>query len=239
MNEERTAQIHPVDEMLPTGQLFAYGLQHVLAMYAGAVAVPIIVAQALHLSPMELVHLIIAGLFTFLIAPFFSRFIRFFPPVVTGTIITIIGITLLPVAVNWMGGGNPKAPDFASPMNLFLAFITLVIIIAIYRGGKGFLSNVSVLLGLIGGTIIAMALGQTDFSEVGNASWFGLVTPFSFGLPTFDIGSILSMMVVMIVTMVETTGDCIAIGSIVGTPMPLPASRVASSSRHRASFSLP
>ena len=58
MNEERTAQIHPVDEMLPTGQLFAYGLQHVLAMYAGAVAVPIIVAQALHLSPMELVHLI-------------------------------------------------------------------------------------------------------------------------------------------------------------------------------------
>lgn len=57
MNEERTAQIHPVDEMLPTGQLFAYGLQHVLAMYAGAVAVPIIVAQALHLSPMELVLL--------------------------------------------------------------------------------------------------------------------------------------------------------------------------------------
>ena len=168
MNENRSGQIHPVDEMLPTGQLFAYGLQHVLAMYAGAVAVPIIVAQALHLSPMELVHLInadlfscgiatliqtlgfwkvgakipmiqgvtfasvtpmiligaehgitaiygaiiIAGLFTFLIAPFFSRFIRFFPPVVTGTIITIIGITLLPVAVNWMGGGNPKAPDF-------------------------------------------------------------------------------------------------------------------------------
>ena len=64
MNEERTAQIHPVDEMLPTGQLFAYGLQHVLAMYAGAVAVPIIVAQALHLSPMELVHLINADLFS-------------------------------------------------------------------------------------------------------------------------------------------------------------------------------
>ena len=53
MNENRSGQIHPVDEMLPTGQLFAYGLQHVLAMYAGAVAVPIIVAQALHLSPMS------------------------------------------------------------------------------------------------------------------------------------------------------------------------------------------
>ena len=163
--------------------------------------------------------ILVAGLFTFFIAPFFSRFIRFFPPVVTGTIITIIGITLLPVAVNWMGGGNPKAQDFASPMNLFLAFITLVIIIAIYRCGKGFLSNVSVLIGLIGGTIIAMILGQTNFSEVGNAAWIGLVTPFSFGFPTFDIGSILSMIVVMIVTMVETTGDCIAIGSIVGRPI--------------------
>lgn len=275
MNENLTKRIHPVDEMLPAGRLFAYGLQHVLAMYAGAVAVPIIIAQALHLSPAELVHLInadlfscgiatliqtlgfwkigaripmiqgvtfasvtpmiligaehgitaiygailVAGLFTFFIAPFFSRFIRFFPPVVTGTIITIIGITLLPVAVNWMGGGNPKAQDFASPMNLFLAFITLVIIIALYRCGKGFLSNVSVLLGLIGGTIIAMILGQTNFSEVGNAAWIGLVTPFSFGFPTFDIGSILSMIVVMIVTMVETTGDCIAIGSIVGRPI--------------------
>ena len=269
MNEQGITNTNHVDEMLPAGKLFAYGLQHVLAMYAGAVAVPIIIAQALHLSPAELVHLInadlfscgiatliqtlgfwkvgaripmiqgvtfaavtpmiligsehgitaiygailIAGLFTFLIAPFFSRFIRFFPPVVTGSVITIIGITLLPVAVNWMGGGNPKSPDFASPMNLFLAFITLVIIIAIYRCGKGFLSNISVLLGLIGGTIIAMALGQTNFAEVGKADWIGLVTPFSFGLPTFDIGS---MIVVMVVVMVETTGDCIAIGSIVG-----------------------
>ena len=74
MNEERTAQIHPVDEMLPTGQLFAYGLQHVLAMYAGAVAVPIIVAQALHLSPMELVHLINADLFSCGIATLIQNF---------------------------------------------------------------------------------------------------------------------------------------------------------------------
>lgn len=272
MNEDVATKPNPVDEMLPAGKLFAYGLQHVLAMYAGAVAVPIIIAQALHLSPAELVHLInadlfscgvatliqtlgfwkvgaripmiqgvtfaavtpmiligtehgitaiygailIAGLFTFFIAPFFSRFIRFFPPVVTGSVITIIGITLLPVAVNWMGGGNPKSPDFASPMNLFLAFVTLAIIIAIYRCGKGFLSNISVLLGLIVGTIIAMALGQADFAEVGKADWIGIVTPFSFGFPTFDLGSIISMIVVMVVVMVETTGDCIAIGSIVG-----------------------
>ena len=104
-------------------------------------------------------------------------------------------------------------------MNLFLAFITLAIVIVLYRYGKGFVSNIAVLLGLIGGTIIATVLGQTNFAEVGRASWGGIVTPFSFGFPAFDIGSILSMIVVMFVTMVETTGDCIAIGEIVDKPI--------------------
>ncbi|OKY53700.1 nucleobase:cation symporter-2 family protein [Megasphaera cerevisiae] len=277
MSENRTAKsIHPVDEILPFSKLFAYGLQHVLAMYAGAVAVPIIVAQAMHLTPDQLIHLInadlftcgiatliqtlgfwrvgaripmiqgvtfasvtpmiligtehgitaiygaiiLAGLFTFFIAPWFSRLIRFFPPVVTGTIITIIGITLLPVSVRWIGGGgSPSSPDFANPMHLFLAFITLGIVILVYRYGKGFVSNIAVLIGLICGTVIAMVLGQTDFAEVGRSEWFGIITPFSFGFPTFDVGSVISMIIVMLVVMVETTGDCIAIGEIVGKPI--------------------
>lgn len=266
---------HPVDQMLPLPNLFAYGLQHVLAMYSGAVAVPIIVAQALGLTPAQLIHLInadlftcgiatllqtvgfwkvgsripmiqgvtfasvtpmimigqahgitaiygsiiIAGLFTFLIAPYFSRLIKLFPPVVTGTIIMMIGITLLPVAVRWIGGGNPSSPDFASPINLFLAAFTLAIVVAIYRCGKGFLSNVSVLIGLICGTVLSIILGVANFSEVSRASWAGIITPFSFGFPTFEAGSIISMIIVMLVVMVETTGDCIAIGEIVGRPV--------------------
>lgn len=276
MNENvKPGAVHAVDEMLPFSQLFAYGLQHVLAMYAGAVAVPIIIAQALHLSPAELIHLInadlftcgiatliqtigfwkvgaripmiqgvtfasvtpmiligtnhgitaiygsiiVAGLITFLIATYFSKLIRLFPPVVTGTIITIIGITLLPVAINWIGGGNPKADNFASPMNLFLGFATLCIVLVVYRCAKGFISNIAVLIGLIIGTIIAFCLGQADFVEVGRAGWFNVITPFSFGYPTFDIGSIISMVIVMLVVMVETTGDCIAIGEIVDRPI--------------------
>ncbi|MCH4167278.1 MAG: purine permease [Megasphaera sp.] len=267
--------LHPVDEMLAPSKLFAYGLQHVLAMYAGAVAVPIIVAQAMGMTPHQLIQLInadlftcgiatliqtlgfwkvgaripmiqgvtfasvtpmimigtqngitaiygsiiVAGLVTFFIAPYFSRLIRLFPPVVTGTIITIIGITLLPVSVRWIGGGNPAAPDFASPMHLMLAAITLCIVIAIYRYCKGFLSNIAVLIGLFFGTILAIILGQVDFIEVGKADWVGIVTPFMFGLPTFDAGSIISMVIVMLVVMVETTGDCMAIGEIVGRPI--------------------
>ena len=273
--KETPSVVHAVDEMLPFSQLFAYGLQHVLAMYAGAVAVPIIVAQALHLSPAELIHLInadlftcgiatliqtlgfwkvgaripmiqgvtfasvtpmiligtqhgitaiygsiiVAGLITFLIATYFSKLIRFFPPVVTGTIITIIGITLLPVAVNWIGGGNPKADDFASPMNLFLGFSTLCMVLIVYRCAKGFISNIAVLIGLILGTVLAFILGQANFVEVEKAAWLGVVTPFSFGFPTFDIGSIISMVIVMLVCMVETTGDSIAIGEIVDRPI--------------------
>lgn len=275
MSTQRPNGVNHVDGMVPFPKLFAYGLQHVLAMYAGAVAVPIIVAQAMHLSNQELIQLInadlftcgiatliqtlgfwkvgakipliqgvtfasvspmiligqehgmtaiygaiiVAGLVTFLVAHLFSRLIRFFPPVVTGTIITIIGITLLPVSVRWIGGGNPASPDFASTTNLLLATITLAIVIVVYRFGKGFLSNVAVLIGLIGGTIISCFFGQCNLAAVGEADWIGIVTPFSFGLPTFEFSSIISMIIVMLVVMTETTGDCIAIGEIVDKPI--------------------
>lgn len=273
-NEGVVKNVHPVDEMLPIGQLFAFGLQHVLAMYAGAVAVPLILGQAMHLdtehiimlinadlfscgvatliqtigfkgvgaripmiqgvtfasvSPMIIIGhdfgltgiygaIIVAGLVTFLIAGVFSKLIRFFPPVVTGTIITTIGIILMPVAVRWAGGGNPKAADFASLQNLALAGMTLLIVLIVYRFGKGFISNVSVLIGLILGTIVAWALGLVHFEAVAKANWIGFVQPFAFGLPTFEVSAVVSMVIVMLVVMVETTGDCIAIGEIVGKP---------------------
>lgn len=263
-------QINTVDTMLPIPKLFAFGLQHVLAMYAGAVAVPIIVAQAMNLPMEDLIRLItadlftcgiatliqtlgfgniggripmiqgvtfasvgpmamigaqhgmsaiygaiiLAGLFTFLAAPFFSRFIRLFPPVVTGTIITLIGINLMPVAINWMGGGV-GSPDFGSYTNIGLGFITFLIVVFVYKFATGFLGNLSVLIGLIAGTAIAFAMGVASFEEVGRSQWVAFIEPFYFGLPTFDWASVISMIVVMLVVMVETTGDSIAIGEIV------------------------
>jgi NCS2 family nucleobase:cation symporter-2 len=268
-------KLHPVDEMLPLGKLFTYGLQHVLAMYAGAVAVPLIIANALGLSKEQLIYLInadlftcgiatiiqtigfwnmgvkipiiqgvtfaavtpmiiigkthgltgiygsiiVAGLVTYLVSPYFSRLIRFFPPVVTGTIITIIGVTLMPVAVRWAGGGNPAAKDFASAPYILLAFITLILVLFFYRFFTGFLSNIAVLLGLIAGTVIAGVFGMVNFSQVATAGWFGVTTPFAFGLPTFDLASIAAMVLVMLVVMTETTGDCIAVGEIIDKPI--------------------
>lgn len=268
-------QIHPVDEMLPLGQLFLYGLQHVLAMYAGAVAVPLIVANALNLSKEQLIYLInadlftcgiatliqtlglwkmgvkipliqgvtfaavtpmimigqthglagiygsviVAGLITFLVSPYFSRLIRFFPPVVTGSIITIIGLSLLPVAVRWAGGGNPSAADFGDFQFIGLAFLVLLLVLLFYRYFKGFLSNIAVLLGLLAGTLIAVPLGLVSFSEVSGAAWIGVTTPFAFGLPVFDMASIAAMTLVMLVVMTETTGDIIAVGEIIDKPI--------------------
>lgn len=278
MSETRAGQarpVHPVDEVLPAGRLAVLGFQHVLAMYAGAVAVPLILANAIGLSQEELVYLInadlftcgvatliqtvgfwkvgfrlpviqgvtfaavtpmiligqsggltaiygsviVAGIITFLVSPYFSRLLRFFPPVVTGSIITIIGVSLLPVAVNWAGGGDPSAEGFGSPGNIVLAFAVLLIILLIYRFFGGFISRIAVLLGLILGTIVATIVGVADFGGVGEAAAFGLTTPFFFGLPTFQFAAILSMILVMLVTMVETTGNAVAVGEIVERPI--------------------
>jgi xanthine permease len=158
---------------------------------------------------------IIAGIFTFLIAPYYSRLLHLFPPVVTGTVITIIGVTLVPVAIQNAGGGVPTAPDFASLKNLAFAAGTLLLVLIIYRFFRGFLSTIAILLGLVIGTSVAAAFGLVDFSGVGKAGLVGITTPFHFGLPTFGLAAIISMLVVMLITAVETTGDVFATGEIV------------------------
>ena len=158
---------------------------------------------------------IIAGLFTFLIAPYYSRLLHLFPPVVTGTVITIIGVTLVPVATMSAGGGNPGAPDFASLRNIAFAGGTLLLILLIYRFFRGFISSIAVLIGLVVGTAVAAAFGMVDFAGVQHAAWVGVTTPFRFGAPTFSVAAIASMIIVMLITAVETTGDVFATGEIV------------------------
>ena len=157
---------------------------------------------------------IIAGLFTFFIAPYFAKLIRFFPPVVTGTVITIIGIALLPVAaLDAVGGG--ANPDPTSSKNLAYAMGTLAIIVIIQRVFKGFMATVAVLAGLVIGTGVAFFLGDATFDSVGTSPWFEVTTPFFFGIPKFSAAAIISMIVVMLITAVETTGDVFATGEIV------------------------
>ncbi|HET8788511.1 MAG TPA: 2-oxo-4-hydroxy-4-carboxy-5-ureidoimidazoline decarboxylase [Actinomycetes bacterium] len=276
--------VHPVDEVLPVPRLAVYGFQHVLAFYAGAVIVPILLASAIDLTPEQLAYLInadlftcgiasiiqsvgfwkigvrlpllqgvtfaavspmiaiglaegggvpglkaiygsviVAGIFAFLVAPFFARLIRLFPPIVTGTVITIIGIVLLSVAALDAGGGGASQftdpPTFGALRNLALAGFTLLIILVIYRMFTGFVATVAVLIGLVVGTLVGWLFDFTDFSRVAGADVLGVTTPFYFGAPTFNAAAIISMVIVMLITMVETTGDVFAAGEIVGKPV--------------------
>ncbi|WP_395005723.1 nucleobase:cation symporter-2 family protein [Cypionkella sp.] len=317
---------HPVDEIIPTPKLFTLGLQHVLVMYAGAIAVPLIVGRALKLDPADVAFLISADLFvcglvsliqsfgatqwfgiklpvmmgvTFasvgpmlaiaganpgpdgarmifgaimgagvigmLIAPLVSRMLRFFPPVVTGTIILVIGVTLMRIGINWIFGNpvGPTAPQVVDPAHadwlkavadlaaaggsaipelpkglalapklanpayaplsgIAISAIVLVAIVAISRVAKGFVANIAVLLGIVFGCVLAALMGMMHFGKVADAGWFGLITPFHFGMPVFDPILIATMVLVMIVVMIESTGMFLALGDMTGRKVTQP-----------------
>jgi len=153
----------------------------------------------------------------FLIAPVFSKVIRFLPPVVTGTIITTIGLTLMPVAARWAMGGNSGAEDFGSVANIGLAALTLALVLGLSKIGVAAVSRLSILLAMVIGTLFAVAVGMADFSQVGNGPILAFPQPFFFGVPQFDIAAIISMLIVVIVILTETTADIIAVGEIVDT----------------------
>ncbi|MBC2865132.1 nucleobase:cation symporter-2 family protein [Streptomyces mexicanus] len=161
---------------------------------------------------------IVAGLLGFLAAPVFCKAVRFFPPVVTGSVITLIGVSLLPVSFGWAQGPNPAGHDYGSVKYLTLAGITLVIVLLLRRFTRGFVKQIAVLIGLIAGTVIAIPFGVTDFSPVADADVVGFPTPFHFGAPQFHIAAIVSMCVVMVVSMTESTADMLALGEIVERP---------------------
>ncbi|NEA50739.1 purine permease [Streptomyces sp. SID10815] len=189
--------------------------------FAGVAPMTAIVASTKDKSdalPIIFGAVIVAGLLGFLAAPVFCKAVRFFPPVVTGTVITLIGVSLLPVAFGWAQGPNPAGHDYGSAKYLTLAGITLVVVLLLRRFTRGFVKQIAVLLGLIAGTLIAIPFGVTDFGPVADADVVGFPTPFHFGAPQFQLAAIVSMCVVMVVSMTESTADMLALGEVVERP---------------------
>ncbi|MGK5632239.1 nucleobase:cation symporter-2 family protein, partial [Streptomyces sp. URMC 123] len=161
---------------------------------------------------------LVAGALGFAVAPFFGKLVRFFPPVVTGTVITLIGLSLLPVAFGWARGGDPHAAGHGSLKNLGMAALTLALVLLLRRVLRGFLRQIAILLGLAAGTLIAIPLGMTRLDALRGADLVGFPTPFHFGAPQFEIAAIVSMSIVMLVCMTESTADMLALGRIVDRP---------------------
>ena len=285
------APVSAVDEMLPFGRLLILGLQHVLVMYAGDIAVPLIISEALHLPAAQTVVLINSSLFaagiatliqclgiwkfgarlpvmmgaTFLsiapmismgldphiglpgfygallvsgalgvlIAPLMGRLLGLFPPVVTGSLITLLGLSLLGVAINWVGGGQPTIdrvvdgvtlsapnPNYGTPQRLGLAFLVLLVILFLTKFGRGIWHSLATLAGIVIGTLVAIPLGEFHpphlAASASHSSWIAFALPFHFGAPTFHIGPIVTMTIVMVITLVESAAVFLALGEITG-----------------------
>jgi xanthine permease len=156
----------------------------------------------------------VAGVFCLAVGPFFGRLLRFFPPLVTGVVITLIGVTLMPVPVTWAQGGDAGAADFGATKYLALAGFTLAVILIFQRFGRGFLKQVALLLGLFIGTLAAIPFGMADLSALREAPVAALPSPFAFGAPEFQPAAILSLCIVMLVLMTESSAGMLALGEI-------------------------
>ncbi len=146
-----------------------------------------------------------AGIIGFLLVPLVIKFLWLFPPIVTGSTLTSLGVTLFGVAVIWSGGGY-GAEDFGAPMYLGVAGLVLLVTILVARFGRGFFASLAILLGLAAGMLVAMALGQVSFDGLAEMPWIQMVRPFQFGYPVFEWSSILTMTLVVIITMIEAIG---------------------------------
>jgi len=295
-----------VDALPPPSRLAALSLQHLFIMYAGAVAVPLIVGPAIGLgngdvallvsadllvsgiasiiqsagigkiigvrlpvvagatftvvNPMIIIAnqfggrsglpavygaLLIAGVFGLLIAKPFSMMLRFFPPLVTGTVITMIGLSLIGADIGLIAGnrlsrfvatipltghrGKPVIrdgsvvmvinPDSGQISHIALAMSVVLMIVLISRLCRGFIGQVAVLISIVLGTLFAWPMGQLDFSSVSSARWIGVAAPFHFGDPKFEIAAIMSMCVVVLVAYAESTAGLLAVSELAGRPL--------------------
>jgi uric acid transporter len=287
-----------VNEMLPPAQLAMLGFQHVLVLYIGAAAVPLIIAGALGLPPDQRAILIsanvlgcglatlvqavgfrgvgirlpvmmgltftavapmlgliavakdaggpgfapsaalaaiygaviAAGVFAVLVAPLMGALLHFFPAVVRGTIVLMIGVSLMGVAVDWAEGPHMVTntvrgafdsmvpnPNRGALGGFALSLLVMLAILGVTKFGKGFVANIAVLLGIVVGVVAATLTGKMTFAAVAAAPALGFVAPFRFGFPSSDFGAIATMCAVMIVVMIESTGMFLALGDITGT----------------------
>lgn len=160
--------------------------------------------------------IMLSGVFVFIFSFLIDRIIKFFPPIVTGSLVTIIGFSLVPIALNDMAGGV-GSPTFGQPKNYLVAVSVLILILLINKFFSGFTKAIAILLGLILGTILSSFLGMVNFAPVQTAAWFKLVTPFHFGMPTFTFSGVVSMCIFLIINIVESVGIFYVIADICET----------------------
>lgn len=253
----------------PLAKAVPLGIQHVLAMFAGNVTVPIIIAGAAGLAGGDKVFLIqmamlvaglatllqtigagpigarlpvmqgtsfaflpvmipiaaavkgtdalavifgatiVGGIFHFFLGTFIGRFRGILPPLVTGLVVATIGLSLLPIGVEYVGGGKFAkfvTKDFGAWYHLLLGTIVIVVILGVKFMTKGMTSASAILIGLVVGYLIGIPMGLVKFSAIESAAWFAWPEPLKYGLE-FQTAAIIGMCLMAIVSAIETVGD--------------------------------
>jgi NCS2 family nucleobase:cation symporter-2/xanthine permease len=208
-----TCGIATLLQAIGAGPYIGIKLPAILGCTFAAVGPLIIIGKSLGMQT-AYGSIIVAAIIVVLIAPLYGKILRFFPTVVTGTVVTMIGLSLINVGISSLGGGVVGAKDFGSVSNLLLGAFVMIVVLLSNKFLKGFFQAISVLNGIILGTIVAAFMGKVDFSVVASAKWLSFVHPFNFGLPKFDLGSIIMMTFVMLTVMIESTGTFLGIGKV-------------------------
>jgi len=265
MARKKTRASGASNKKLPLNQSIPLGIQHVLAMFAGNITVPIIIAGIFGQTPEQKIFLIqmalfvagvatviqtvgygkigsrlpiiqgtslafipimlpfkafglgaiftaafIGGIFQIWIGKILKPIRHMFPPLVTGIVVLMIGVSLLKVGFMYAGGGgwllNNKPEFFGNINHLFIAFTVLIVALVAHQKGKGMVSSASILLGIIAGYIVAMLLGMVNYGKIASADWFAFPMPFQYGID-FVWGAVILMLFMSIVTTIETIGD--------------------------------
>ena len=153
------------------------------------------------------------GSFMVIIASFYMEQIRkLFPNLVSGVVVTLIGLTILPVAMNWIGDAPAGDPEFASLPKIFLAAVSLAVVIGVSVFCKGAIAASAIVIGLAAGYVLAIPMGMVDLTQLYEAQWVASPEPFKYGM-TFSLPAIISMTLVYLVVVAEATGDFMALGS--------------------------
>lgn len=265
-----------VDERLPAAKTATFAIQHLLIMYAGAVAVPLAFGAAMGLDQATIAMLVnadllVCGIITIIqslgvgrilgarlpiiggatfiqLAPLvaigqeyglhavwgcmlaggivgmllaypFSLVIRYFPPLVTGSVLVVVGVSLISVAGGLIVGNNPELSTYGQPSRIFVGAVVMAVALAFTTLMRGFWAQAGLLVSIVIGILVSWPLGLLNFAGVGPAHWFGVVTPFHFGAPAFPIAGVISCSIVMAVVFAESLASVMALAEITGKPL--------------------
>ncbi|WP_280261892.1 uracil-xanthine permease family protein [Nocardia wallacei] len=212
------AGVITIVQSLGVGRLVGARLPIVCGATFVALAPMILIAKQYGV-PAAYGSILVGGLVGLALAWPFALLVRYFPPLVSGTVLTVVGISLIGVAGGLVVGSDEGAASFAAPSRIALAAAVLVVALVCTCLGRGVWSQLGVLIALIAGVLLAIPMDLLRLDGVSSAAWFGAPHPFYFGAPQFPIAAVVAMSIAIAVVFAESTASLLAISEITGKPL--------------------